>query len=121
MWHSALVPGCRDEQLAEAEGRLGVTLPDALKAMYRSANGHLNVNGQWWVVWPLDRLVADTLRRWDDGALDRTLVAFGDDGTGDPFCVYSAVESPVIRWSVISSEVVGELSHDQFEAEWLEG
>ena len=32
-----------------------------------------------------------------------------------------AVESPVIRWSVISSEVVGELSHDQFEAEWLEG
>jgi hypothetical protein len=35
--------------------------------------------------------------------------------------VHGAVESPVIRWSVIGSEVEGELSLDQFEAEWLEG
>ena len=89
--------------------------------MYRVADGRFNAAGQWWVVWPLERLVADTLRAWGDGALDRTLVAFGDDGTGDPFCVYDAVESPVIRWSVIGSEIEGQLSLDEFEVEWLRG
>ncbi len=96
-----------------------MTLPSALRAIYGDGDGRFNAGGQWWVVWPLERLVADTLRAWGDGALDRTLVAFGDDGTGDPFCVYGAVDSPVIRWSVISSEVVGESSFDEFEVEWL--
>ncbi len=84
-------------------------------------DGRFSAGGHWWIVWPLERLVADTLRGWSDGTLDRTLVAFGDDGTGDPFCVYEAVESPVLRWSVIGSEVEAELSLDEFEAEWLEG
>lgn len=121
VWHSAYVPGCDEGQLTEAETRLGVTLPHALRAMYRAEDGRFNAAGQWWVVWPLERLVSDTLRAWSDGALDRTLLAFGDDGTGNPFCVNSAVESPVIRRSLIGSEVEGELSLDQFEAEWLEG
>jgi hypothetical protein len=106
--------------LAEAEARLGVTLPDALKAMYRSADGHFNDAGQWWVVWPLERLVVDTLGAWGGGMLDRNLVAFGDDGAGNPFCVYGAAESPVMRWSFIGGEVEEKLSLDQFEAEWLE-
>jgi hypothetical protein len=113
------VTGCDDRQLAEAESRLKATLPDALKAMYRAADGQSNADGQWWVVWPLDRLVAETLQRWNDGMLDPSLVAFGDDGTGDPFCVYSEVESPVSRWSVIDAEVEEQLSFDQFATEWL--
>lgn len=115
------MPGCDEGRLAEAETRLGVTLPDALKAMYRAADGRFNDAGQWWVVWPLERLVGYTLGAWGDGLLNRTLVAFGDDGTGNPFCVRSAVESPVMRWSFIDAEVEEELSLDQFEAEWLEG
>ena len=72
-------------------------------------------------MWPLEKLVEDTIRAWRDGTLDRSLTAFGDDGTGNPFCVHNAVESPVIRWNLIGSEAEGELSLDQFEAEWLEG
>lgn len=115
------MPGCDEGQLDEAETRLGVTLPGALRAMYRATDGRFNAGGQWWVVWPLERVVADTLRAWGDGTLDRTLVAFGDDGTGNPFCVNSAAESPVVRWSFIGSEIVGELSLERFEAEWLDG
>jgi hypothetical protein len=89
--------------------------------MYRTADGRFNAAGQWWVVWPLERLVGDTLRAWGDSTLDRALIAFGDDGTGNPFCVTSADESPVLQWSFIGSVVEGELSLDQFEAEWLEG
>lgn len=108
VWHSAWMPGCDEGRLAEAEIRLCVTLPSALKATYRAADGRFNTAGQWWVVWRLERLVVDTLRAWGDG-------------TGNPFCVYSAVESPVMRWSFIGSEVDDELSLGQFEAEWLEG
>ena len=111
--------GCDDRQLADAEARLNVTLPGALKAIYLSADGRFNADGHWWVVWPLERLVADTLQRWSEGMLDLSLVAFGDDGTGDPFCVYNGVESPVLRWSVIDAEIKEELSFDQFAIEWL--
>ncbi|MFN8019886.1 MAG: SMI1/KNR4 family protein [Acidimicrobiales bacterium] len=119
IWHPARVAGCDDRQLADAEARLNVTLPGALKAMYLAADGRFNVDGQWWVVWPLERLVADTLQRWSEGMLDLSLVAFGDDGTGDPFCVDSGGESPVVRWSVIDAEIEEELSFDRFAIEWL--
>lgn len=115
------MPGCDERKLAEAETRLGATLPDALKAVYRTSDGRFNTDGQWWVVWPLERSVMDTLRAWSDGTMDRTLIAFGDDGTGNPFCVHGAAESPVVRWSVIGTEVEAELSFDQFKTEWLEG
>lgn len=111
--------GCDERQLADAERRLRARLPDALRAIYRAADGRFDHAGQWWVVWPLERVIDNTLRAWGDGSLDRTLIAFGDDGTGDPFCVHNAAESPVIRWSIVGSEVQEVLSFNKFVADWL--
>ena len=50
----------------------------------------------------LDRPVEDNLRAWQDGALDVTLMAFGDDGAGDPFCVRLGGRSgEIVRWNYI--------------------
>jgi hypothetical protein len=95
---------CDEERLGAAEGSLGFPLPPPMRALVLQGDGRFRTDGQWWVVWPLDRLVADTLTAWADGTLDRALVAFGDDGTGNPFCA-SVGPDEVVRWSWINGEV----------------
>jgi hypothetical protein len=89
-----------------------------MRMLFLEGDGRFRVDGDWWVVWPLDRVVADTLAAWDDGTLDRVLVAFGDDGTGNPFC--SSVDSDqVVRWSWIDGEVEQvEGDFAEFLTEW---
>ena len=94
-------PAATPTVLREAERKLGRPLPAALDLLYLAADGLFNDAGQWWVVWPLTRVVDDTLAAWKTG-LDHGLIAFGDDGTGNPFCVRITGEDPtVLRWNWI--------------------
>jgi hypothetical protein len=114
------MPGCNERQLDEARNRLGVELPTVLREMYRANDGRFRSDGEWWVVWPLDRLVDDNLRAWRDGSLERSLIAFGDDGTGDPFCLRVNGQSDlVVHWSFIDAAVAGEMTLVDFHLEWL--
>jgi len=110
---------CTEDDIRDAERRLGVTIPLALTALYRVTNGHFDVEGQWWVIWPLERLVDDSLRAWQDGLPTATL-AFGDDGAGDPFCIaLNSTSEEVVRWSWIAGEVTDRFSSlDDFVKEW---
>lgn len=108
-----------DRQLAEAENRLDKRLPTSVQSLYVAVDGVFDAIGQWWVVWPLDRLVTDNLSAWRDGALDESLLAFGDDGTGDQFCVRVDDGTRVVRWSCIDRAVVEHMTFDEFESEWL--
>ena len=110
---------CDESQLADAEARLGVALPSSLRSLYLTDDGRFRADGEWWVVWPLSRLVDDNLCAWHDGSLDESLVAFGDDGAGDPFCMRVRDDGRVARWSIIDSAVVAEMSFDMFESDWL--
>jgi cell wall assembly regulator SMI1 len=88
-------------RIADVEQQLGVTLPDRLRRMYERHDGHFDERGQWWVLWPLGRLAEENLDAWQRG-LPATLLAFGDDGTGNPFCLTLGDGAPeVVRWSWI--------------------
>ena len=109
-------------RVEEAESRLGVSFPPGLAALYAVGDGRFDQRGQWWVVWPLDRLVENNAARWHEGMLARDLLAFGDDGTGNPFCV-SLVRprDEVLRWSWIEGEVEQSAgTFADFVHEWLD-
>jgi SMI1 / KNR4 family (SUKH-1) len=93
------------ERLASIEGELGVPLPAALRPLYETSDGRFSEEGQWWVVWPVDRLTMEHKKASRKG-LPTTLVAFGDDGTDNPFCVdVGDASSEVLRWNWIDLAV----------------
>ena len=106
---------------ADAERRLGVRFPNSLRALYSDGDGRYDDGGHWWVVWPIDQLVAENEKYWREGWLDRSLLAFGDDGTSDPFCTYHDDPVEVVaRWSMIERAVYARYeSMDAFVANWL--
>lgn len=110
-------------RVESVERRLSVTFPARLRRLYDESDGRFSEAGQWWVVWPLDRLVEDNERAWGDGMLARHLLAFGDDGTGNPFCVaLNSDADQVLRWNWLDQDVeVNEGSIDTFLRTWLHG
>ncbi len=104
------------------ERRLSVSLPAGLRCTPRATVAGQKPAGQWWVVWPLARLAEDNERAWADGKLARDLLAFGDDGTGNPFCVIlSSDADEVLRWNWLDQDVeVNEGSMEQFVRTWLD-
>ena len=103
-----------------AEQSLGITLPADIAAIYAAADGRYNQQGQWWVVWPLNRLVEENHNAWLEG-LPRSFLAFGDDGAGNPFCVDIKDSSEIFRWSWIDLEVErSEGSVAEFLSDWCE-
>lgn len=91
------------ERLDAAEAKLGLRLPEELRSLYRVSDGVFDAGGQWFVIWPLDVLVEENLRRHEAGLLPEDLVAFGDDGTGNPFCVEVGGPSGVNCWHPIDA------------------
>jgi hypothetical protein len=89
------------------------------RSLYETSDGRFSEEGQWWVIWPLDRLVAENKYAWRRG-LPTTLIAFGDDGTGNPFCVeVGATSSKVLRWNWFDlAPERSEGSVDELTAEW---
>lgn len=107
--------------VAEVERRLSVRLPTGLRLLYQQGDGRWSDAGQWWVVWPLSRVAEDNERAWANGTLARHLLAFGDDGTGNPFCITLGSQADeVLRWNWLDQEVeVNEGSLEQFSQTWL--
>ena len=117
---TTLVARCDEDELQDVEAALGVTLPSELRDLYSRGNGRYRTDGQWWVVWPIERLVTDTTRAWRDGTLNRGLLAFGDDGTGNPFCVQLVDSSRVLLWGWIDGHPVSSMSMSEFIAAWID-
>jgi cell wall assembly regulator SMI1 len=82
---------------AEAEKILGLRLPVELRSLYERTDGVFNDRGELWVIWHLDRLVADNRTNWNRRRLPSSLLAFGDDGAGNPFCVPLNGTDEVVR------------------------
>jgi hypothetical protein len=96
-----------------------VSLPVRLRQLYEVEDGRYDEQGQWWVVWPLSRVVTVSSTGWADGSLPETLVALGDDGTGNAFCMPVNGRDDVLRWSWIDGDVErSEGTWARFAAEW---
>lgn len=90
--------------IIEVEQALGVQLPEDLRNVYEAGDGRFNVDGQWWVIWPLVRVATEAPLAWDRG-LPRSVLPFGDDGTGNPFCIdLKAPSSEVRRWNWLDGD-----------------
>lgn len=117
-------PPCPEEALLDAEERLGLSLPDDLRGLLGHSNGLFDRAGQWYFVWPLERIVAANLalQAEAEGGFPTGLVAFGDDGTGAPFCIATSRDQPICRWSPIDAQVQMLASNlDSFLDGWLSG
>jgi hypothetical protein len=101
-----LSPGVTADELAGVEAALGAVFPEALRQAYLASDGALLREGQYYPLWPL----AEVLRRnqddwsWDDAQRRHELVGFGDNGTGEPFCVDRVGSDTVYHWDLICSE-----------------
>ncbi|HEY9467796.1 MAG TPA: SMI1/KNR4 family protein [Vicinamibacterales bacterium] len=96
-------PATADE-LASTEKALDATLPPDLRALYLITDGVFDPAGEWFVFWPLADVVDRNLADWLTYRASPTrsdLLAFGDDGTGDPFCVARDGGDAVFYWSPI--------------------
>jgi hypothetical protein len=68
--------------------------------------------------WPLYRLVKENEDVRRVSSLPQSLIAFADDGTGNPFCV-AIDDDRIVRWSWIDSEVERSAgTAEEFLAEW---
>ncbi len=92
--------------LTAAEGRLGVALPDGLRTLYEVTDGILDPEGHGYVIWRLEDLVSRNLDVWTGsyGGPPDSLLAFGDDGAGAPFCVDLAGDPAVYVWNNIDQQ-----------------
>ncbi|MFB7372345.1 SMI1/KNR4 family protein [Streptomyces sp. NPDC056222] len=87
--------------LAEAEQRLGQSLPSQLTALLMESDGMVDAYGTD-VVWSLDRIVEQNLVFWSPDAFPGLympfdpLLFFGDNGGGDQFAFVINPERPDI-------------------------
>jgi hypothetical protein len=105
------------------ESALGLTFPGDLRALYLASDGVFDEPGQWFVIWPLAEVVARNQAAWaGECATRRRLLAFGDDGTGAPFCLPADGEPEVFFWDPILNEAT-HLAHDlrSFWVAWTTG
>ncbi len=78
------------EEIHDAETRLGVVFPDALKELWSQSNGLIDHYGCWFI-WSRQEMVKENLEmRTFPGFSELfmpfdTLLFFGDDGGGDLF------------------------------------
>ncbi|WP_232304106.1 SMI1/KNR4 family protein [Pseudofrankia sp. DC12] len=97
--------GADEAEISAAESRLHVLVPLALRDLLAASNGVFDRVGQWFVVWPLSRIVQDNSEAWElEGRDRRAYLGFGDDGTGNPFCMRLDGSCAVFIWSPIERE-----------------
>ncbi len=103
---------------------LGLSLPSDIRGLLRSSNGLFDSEGQWYFVWPLERIVAENfaLRAGEDSSFPAGLVGFGDDGTGASFCIATSEDQQIYWWSPIDTQVRMLADNlDSFVVRWLIG
>jgi SMI1 / KNR4 family (SUKH-1) len=103
--------GCRlrapaaPSSLDDAESELDVAFPGDLRALYLISDGVFDTSGQWFVIWPVAELIKrNQAARATGSSTRRRLLAFGDDGTGAPFCVSPGQGPDVFFWNPILDE-----------------
>jgi hypothetical protein len=87
-------PPASDASIVDTEARLGTRLPEALASMYRANDGVYDQAGQWCVIWPLAQMIEAAGWLTNADGYPDLWIAFGDDGTGNPFC-YQRVEGSI--------------------------
>jgi hypothetical protein len=98
-----LQPPATTSEIDAAEVALRLAFPETLRDLYLISNGVFDEPGQWFVIWPLSELISRNQQAWSTESGERTqLIGFGDDGTGDPFCIRSNGE--VLAWSPIDGQ-----------------
>ncbi|MFG1911669.1 SMI1/KNR4 family protein [Kribbella sp. NPDC048928] len=92
--------------LDSVERELGVKLPAQLRQLYDVSDGIYDLHGQWFAIWPLGDLVERNALDWIgwETEVRRTLLGFGDDGSGAPYCVAREGGSAIFKWSPIDQE-----------------
>ncbi|WP_249998181.1 SMI1/KNR4 family protein [Actinoplanes sp. M2I2] len=99
-----LRPGATEENLAAYEKQLEACFPLQLRKLYLVSDGVFDERGRWFVIWPLSELPWRNQHDWGkDGARRCELVAFGDDGTGAPFCVPRDGGPGVFVWDPLTA------------------
>src|SRR5215472_1414840 len=109
--------------IAELESALGVTIPDALRALYLTSDGVFDDPGQVFMIWPLGLVQSRNQESWESSSGHGDgLLAFGDGGTGAPFCVPADGAAGVFVWSPIDGAAT-RLADDvrSFWAAWTAG
>jgi hypothetical protein len=95
-------------RLAAAERRLGCELPGELRNLCLASNGLLETEFDACLdLWPLDEMVGRNLEDWaywTDSRVRRCLLAFGDNGCGEPFCMWLRPAPGVFCWYPIEDE-----------------
>jgi hypothetical protein len=73
------------------------------------------------VIWPIDRVAEVCSSGWANGSLSIDLIAFGDDGTGNPFCINRVGPGNVVRWSWIDGAAeTDEGTFAEFVSQWVD-
>ncbi len=102
----------RASAINAGESALGLTFPGDLRALYLTSDGVFDEPGQWFVIWPLAEVVARNQAAWaGQSPTRRRLLAFGDDGTGAPFCLPAGKGPEVFFWDPVLDEAT-RLAHD---------
>lgn len=81
-----MMPGASPEATDAAERAAGLRFPGLLRSLYLASDGVFDTVGQWWVIWPLKMVARENTARRKANVLPAGLLAFGDDGAGNPFC-----------------------------------
>lgn len=100
-----LQPGASVSDLDACESGLGASLHSSLWNLYRAANGVFDHLAQFFIVWPLAEVVERNRLAWaTEGGGRLRWIGFGDDGTGNPFCVPRGDGEDVYYWNPIDHE-----------------
>jgi SMI1-KNR4 cell-wall len=95
--------------LDSAELALGVALPGELREFLAATDGFYDAESRHECAWTLQRIIRENANAWSDArmAFERDLLAFGDDGAGDWFCMpvrSSARSDDVVHWTWIGQD-----------------
>jgi hypothetical protein len=119
-----LRPGCSATAIDAAATDLQIGLPTPLVDFLRETNGVYDRAGHHEYGWSSARIVSENLEAWADREmpLPRDYLAFGDDGTGDCFCMPARAGTEVFHWVWIDSEA-RQIASDlrSFWIEWFSG
>ncbi|NIK60867.1 SMI1/KNR4 family protein [Kribbella shirazensis] len=101
-----LQPPADAGEIAAVELRLDITFAAELRGLYEATDGIFDKPGQWFVMWRLGEVARWNLDAWNgwESEARRKLLGFGDDGTGDPFCVALDGEPTIFTWSPIEQQ-----------------
>lgn len=94
------------ERIEAVQAALDTRFPQELIDLYLQTDGIYDSRAYFDPVWPLDEVLSENLRAFVDDPPPRDqYLGFGDDGTGNPYCVRRDGGEAVYYFGNILSEV----------------